>query len=336
MARFKVALVLIDAPLPDWVAERLRKAGIELLVSDCHNRDDLARHAGDADLVWSYGGRPLLSGENLTALKKCGAIVRSGAGTDEMDVQRATEMGIIVANTPHAVAEPVADHAISLLFSLVRQVTRHDRRVRGGQWDSMLALPNRRYAGATLGLVGFGRIPRLIVQKLLGFRMSFIACDPFVSAQQMQALGVRRVTLSRLLRTADYVSLHCPLTETTHRLIGEPELRLMQPHSLLVNTSRGKVVDERALVKALEEGWIAGAALDVLEKEPPDSDNPLLAMDNVILTPHSAGHADTWPEEFCAASVEAIIDLSERRWPRSVVNPEVKPRWGNLSPPRRT
>lgn len=334
MARFKVALVFKDVHLPDWAAGRLKKAGIEFSMSECHSKEDLARHAADADLVWGYGGRRVLRGDGLTALKKCRAILRTGTGTDNVDVTKATELGIIVANTPDALTDPVADHTISLLLSLVRQVTRHDRLVRRGQWDSFLAVSYRRYLGATLGLVGFGRVPHLIVQKLHGFQMKFIAHDPFVSAKAMEACGAKRVTLNKLFRTSDYVSLHCPLTEKTHHLVGEQELRMMQPTALLVNTSRGKVVDEQALVKALEEGRIAGAALDVLEKEPPDPDNPLLAMDNVILTPHSAGHSDTFPEEFCEASIEAIIDIAEGRWPRSVVNPEVKPRWGNLSPPR--
>jgi len=336
MARFKVALVFKDPPVPSWVPGRLEEAGIEFVERDCKDRDDLARCACDADIVWSCGGCDLLKGDNLKVLEKCGAVLRSGAGTDEVDVQRLTELGIILANTPHAVVDPVADHTISLLFSLVRQVTRHDRLVRGGRWQSTLAPPNRQFQRATMGFVGFGRIPRLIVQKLIGFRMDFIAYDPFVSAGEMDALSVKCVTLEEVFRTADYVSAHCPLVESTHHLIGEAQFQLMQPHSMFINTSRGKVVDEPALVKALEEGRIAGAALDVLEQEPPDPGNPLLAMDNVIITPHSAGHSYAWPEAFYVASVEAIIDFSQQRWPRSVVNPEVKPRWSHLAPPKHT
>lgn len=337
MARFKVVQVvepLFERPawLTAWIAEQLENADIDFSEISCWNKEDLARHAGDADLVWTTGSRPLLEGENLTPLTKCGAILRSGSGTDEVDVKLATEMGIIVANTPHAVAEPVADHAISLLFSLVRHVTRHDRLIRAGHWDPRLAMPGRTYRGATLGLVGFGRIPQHMVRKLSGFEMNIVAYDPYVAVEVIASQGAKSAALDELLQTADYVSLHCPLTEETHHLMGERELRLMQSQALLVNTARGEVVDEPALIRALREGWIAGAALDVLEQEPPEPDNPLLSMDNVIITAHLGGYSNKGPQEVYEASVEAIIDLAEGRWPHSVVNPKVEPRWGQLSP----
>jgi D-3-phosphoglycerate dehydrogenase len=271
----------------------------------------------------------------LTALEKCGAILRTGSGTDNVDGKRATELGIVVVNTPHAVADQVADQAISLLFSLVRHITLHDRMVRSGQWRAAAVMsPQRRFKGAVLGLVGFGHIPRLITQKLAGFGMSFLAHDPYVAPDVTANFGAELVTLDELLQRSDYVSLHCPLTEQTYHLLDESEFRLMQPHALFVNTARGKVVDEPALIKALEQKWIAGAALDVFEQEPIAADNPLLRMENVILTPHFAGYSDTTPHEFCEASVEAILDLAQGRWPRSVVNPDAKPRWANLSPRR--
>ena len=337
VGNFKVVLVIQDRnPLPGWVHGRLTDAGIDMSVRLCWTRDELAQYAGDADVVWSYGGRRgLLEGENLQVLERCGAILRTGSGTDNVDIETATELGIIVTNTPHVVADQVADHAISLLFSLVRLVTYHDRLVRRGVWDSYVSMPKaHRYRGAKLGLVGFGHVGRLMAQKLASFQMGLLAHDLYVSADVMASLGVESVSLEQLLDRADYVSLHCPLTAETHHLIGERELRRMRPQALLINTARGKVVDEAALSKALQEGWIAGAALDVLEKEPPDPDNPLLAMENVILTPHFAGFSDTYPEEFAEASVEAIVGFAERRWPRSVVNPTVEPRWGKLSPYR--
>ena len=330
MTHFKVVLVIRDKnPLPEWVPEKLEAEGIDFSVRICWNKEELALHASDADLVWAYGGRHgLLEGENLTELKKCGAILRTGSGTDNVDDKTATEKGIIVVNTPHVIADQVADHAISLLFSLVRQVTRHDRLIRNGVWDSWKAMPTApRFRGATLGLVAFGRIAKLVAKKLSGFEMEYLAHDPFVDREVLVAHGVKAAALDELLETSDYVSLHCPLSEKTTHLIGERELRQMQPHALLVNTARGGVIDERALIRALEEGWIAGAALDVMASEPPDVDNPLLKMENVILTPHLAGYSDTYPQEYAEASVEAIIDLARGRWPRFVVNPEATPRW---------
>jgi len=333
VARFKVVrFIKPELPVPDHIAQRLIDAGLDLVVlPPPADRGDLERLAGDADLLWDYGGLGKITRRDLEALKRCGAIVKVGTGVDHIDVKAATEMGIIVANTPYVLTDAVADHAISLLFSLVRQVPRHDRLIRAGHWDFWLALPLRRFRGATLGLVGFGHIPQALVAKLCGFGMRILAFDPYAPADVMVSLGVESVSLDTLLQSADYVSLHCPLTEETRHLIGERELRMMKPSAVLVNTSRGPVVDEPALIRALQEGWIQGAALDVAEKEPPEPDNPLLKLDNVILTPHIAGHTDRFPDDYAEVCVEAILDLAQGRWPRSVVNPSVRPRWGHLA-----
>jgi D-3-phosphoglycerate dehydrogenase len=333
MARFKVVQVINDGhPMPGWVPTQLEQSGIGLSVAICWNKDEVAQCAGDADVVWAYGGRQLLKGDVLDVIPHCGAILRTGSGTDNIDVPRATELGMLVVNTPQAVTDSVSDHAISLLFSLVRQIVRHDRLVRRGVWNFREALPSRRYRGAKLGLIGFGRISRLLVKKLAGFDMQFSAYDPYVDAQTMGQRGVSKATLEDLLRTSDYVIILCPLTAETTHLIGEHELHLMPAHSLLLNMSRGAIIDEPVMIGALKEGRIAGAALDVLEKEPPAADNPLLAMDNVILTPHYAGYSDDYLTDNYIASVEALIDLSKRQWPFSVVNPQVTPRWTDMPP----
>lgn len=312
-------------PLPDWVVERLAAAGVDFSVHICWNAEELVRWAADAPLVWAYGGRHgLLQGENLAQLECCTAILRTGSGTDNVDVQAATRLGILVANTPQATAGSVSDHAIALLFALVRQVARHDRMIRAGAWNSRAAMPLRRWQGATLGFIGFGRVPQLMARKLSGFEMKLVAYDPYVNEQAARERGVEILPLEELLARSDYVSLHCPLSERTYHLIGEGELRRMRPTALLINTARGQVLDERALVRALAEGWIAGAALDVLEEEPPPPGHPLLGLPNVVLTPHMAGYSDTYPQEFCEASVEAILDIAAGRRPLSVVNPEVQ------------
>jgi D-3-phosphoglycerate dehydrogenase len=335
MSRFKVVMVAQDSTSPDWVSAQLEAAGVDFSVHVCRDRDDLTLYASDADLAWIFGGADLLMGENLTALERCGAILRTGSGTDNVDVKTATELGILVVNTPQAVADQVADHAISLLFSLVREITRHDRMVRSGQWAASAAMStHRRFQGAVMGLVGFGHIPRLVIQKLSGFDMQFVANDPYVTREVITSYGAESVSLDEVLQRSDYVSLHCPLTEETFHLIGEREFRLMPSQVLLINTARGEVVDEGALIKALKLKWIAGAALDVFEQEPVDPQNPLLAMENVIVTPHFAGYSDTTPQEFYEASIEAILDFAQGRWPRSVVNSDVKPRWDTLAPSR--
>ncbi|HEX9114472.1 MAG TPA: C-terminal binding protein [Anaerolineae bacterium] len=332
MARLKVVQVICDGhPMPGWVPTRLGAGGVDLTVAISWNKEDLARHAADADVVWAYGGRDLLKGDNLSVLERCGAILRTGSGTDNIDVPLATKMGIIVANTPQAVTDAVSDHAISLLFSLVRQVVRHDRLIRCGEWNYRRGLPLHRYRGATLGLVGFGRIAQMLVHKLSGFEMQFMAYDPYVTEAYMAERGVVKAALPDMLAELDYLVLLCPLTTETRHIIGETELRLMQPHAVLVNASRGAVIDEPALVQALQEERIAGAALDVLMQEPPAAENPLLGMDNVIFTPHYAGYSDDYLTDNYAASVDALLDFAARRWPFSVVNPQVEPRWGQLA-----
>ena len=328
MSRFKVALVALNnQTVPEWVSEPLARAGIEFVAHECASLDELARHAGDADVVWVMGSHQCLYAENLDVIPRCGAIVRAGSGTDNIPVADATRLGILVANTPAATSDAVSDHALGLLFAVTRQIVRQDRLVHQGQWAPKRAWPNWHVRGQSLGLVGCGHIPRMLVKKLSGFELTVRAYDPFVSADEMARHAIRAASLEEVLAQSDFVSVHCPLTKDTHHLIGEKELRLMKPTAVLINTSRGPVIDEPALVRALTEGWIAAAGLDVLEQEPVQPDNPLLAMENVILTPHIGGYSDESSDLFWRLSLETALDLAAGRWPRSVVNRDVKARW---------
>jgi phosphoglycerate dehydrogenase-like enzyme len=176
-------------------------------------------------------------------------------------------------------------------------------------------------------LIGFGRIARLVARKTSGLEMKIIASDPAVDAATMDEHGIEQVSLDDLLARSDYVSVHVPLSEKTHHLIGERELRLMRPRSVLINTARGALIDQQALCRALSEGWIAAAGLDVLESEPPAPDDPLLKLDNVVLTPHIASYSDLFPEQFWSHSVETLIEVARSGMPLWVVNPEVRPLW---------
>jgi D-3-phosphoglycerate dehydrogenase len=330
MRRFKVALVDFDGnPVAGWVGEAFAKEGIDFVARVCQTGEELARHAGDADVVWVFGSH-VITAESLAALPQCGAIIRTGSGTDNVPVEEATRRGIVVANTPEAHSDAVSNHAIGLLFAVIRQIAVQDRAVRSGEWSPARGTPGWHLHGQTLGLVGFGHAARLVAKKMSGFDMTLVAHDPYLNADVMAREGVRAANLDGLLSESDFVFLHCPLTQGTYHLIGARELRLMKPSSILINTARGAVIDEPALVQALTEGWIAAAGLDVLEQEPPSPNHPLFELSNVVITPHLAGYSDEHKELTWRLSVESAIALAQGRWPRSCVNRAVKPRW-NLS-----
>ena len=328
MSPFKVAMVHMDAEeLPAWVPETMASHDIEFVFQECETRAQLASCAGDADVVWVCGGSLIVDAESLADLPRCGALIRTGSGTDNIPIDAATAQGIIVANTPEAFSNGVSDHAIGLLLAVVRQIAIQDRIVRTGIWDREAAYPSWHLRGQTLGLIGFGHIARLVTRKLSGYEMTVLAHDPYVSADVMASHGVQSASMDEVLSRSDFVSLHCPLLDETHHLIGERELRLMKPEAILINTSRGPVVDEAALIRALSERWIAAAGVDVLEQEPPAADNPLFSLDNAVITPHIAGYTDQSLDDSWRLSVETALDLARGRWPRSYVNHNVKPRW---------
>ena len=239
----------------------------------------------------------------------------------------ATDRGIVVANTPSATTIPVAEHTIALLLAACRKIAEHDRMIRDGIWDTRRSEPELLIHGSVGGLVGFGNIARAVAQRLQPWGTRIIACDPLIDESQFAALGVEKVELPELLARADFVSLHVPLVEATHHLIGEAELRQMKSNSILINTARGKIVDNAALGRALREGWIQGAALDVLETEPPPPDDPVVGLPNVVASSHIASVHSNHLDDFWRLSMETVIDLARRKWPVSYVNPQVESRW---------
>jgi D-3-phosphoglycerate dehydrogenase len=329
MGRFKVALIdKTPEQVPDWVPVELASADIDYIFEPCAAVDDLVRVAGDADVLWIYGGNRLARGTNLDLLPRCGAVIRSGSGVDVIDVDAATERGMLVCNTPLAHNGPVSDHTIALIFAVGRRIVAQDQITRGGDWSQRAsALPEWHLTGRTLGVLGFGHIPRQLVKKLQGFDLNVLVFDPYVDDATLAEYGARSATLDQLLAESDVVSIHTPLTAETHHLFGERELRLMKPTAILINTARGPIIDESALYKALSEGWIAGAGLDVFEKEPAPADNPLFQLDNIVVTPHTAGVSDESVEATWRLSVEMIIQMADKKYPRSYVNRTVKPRW---------
>lgn len=324
MTRFK-AVLLENYPVPAAALDTLAQAGIDFAVHECRTPADLSQYAADADLVWVWGSY-VVNAETLALLPQCGAILRTGSGTDNVPVAAATGRGIVVANTPEAHNDAVSNHAIGLLFAVVRNIVVLDQRARTGQWRPVRTGGGWHLHGQTLGLVGFGLAARLVAKKMSGFDLTTLVYDPYVSAEVITAAGAQPATLDEVLAQSDFVLLHCPLTPQTHHLIGERELRLMKPTAILINTARGPVVDEPALIRALNEKWIAAAGLDVFEQEPPDPANPLFAMSNVVVTPHTAGESDEDRDLAFKLSVDSIVALAQGRYPRSYVNRSVKPR----------
>ncbi|HEY8477541.1 MAG TPA: C-terminal binding protein, partial [Chloroflexota bacterium] len=245
-------------------------------------------------------------------------------GVDNVDVGAATEHGIVVANVPGFCVEELADHAMALVLAFARQVVTYRDSTRGGAWDTFVTpRPLQRLAGQTLGLIGFGASARAVARRARAFGLRVLAYTPRLTAERAGEHQVEAVSLATLLRESDYVSIHCPLTSETRHLIGWSELQRMKPTAYLINTARGAIVDEEALVRALDEGVIAGAGLDVLVAEPPAPEHPLLHRDNVIVTPHAAFYSEQALLDLQARAARAVADVLDGRMPESIVNREV-------------
>ena len=246
----------------------LRDAGVALDELPGHDRDAVARAGAGAAGIFVYHAR--FDASLLGRLGACRVLARCGAGYDNIDVAAARARGIQVTYVPEYGTDDVAEHALALLLACARRLAASDRAVQAGGWPSFAELgPMRRLGGSTLGLIGFGRIARALAARAIGLRMRVVASDPYVDARVTERAGVRLCSLDDVLGQAQYLSVHVPLTEDTRHLIGAAALGRMRSDCYLINTSRGEVVDQRALVDALDAGQIAGAALDVLDREPP-------------------------------------------------------------------
>jgi D-3-phosphoglycerate dehydrogenase len=250
--------------------------------------------------------------------------MRTGVGYDVIDVAAATELGVVVINVPDVWVREVANHALALLLAWNRKIVTLDREVHAGVWSARVPGPvTGSLHGETVGIVGLGNIGSAFARRIAALETRVIACDPYVDDARFEALGVERVDLPTLAARADYVSVHALLNAETRGLIGEAFLRRMKPTACLINTSRGPVVDETALARALREGRLAGAALDVFEQEPLPAGSPLRAMDNVILTPHAAYFSSPAVAQVPRRCGEELARVLTRERPINVVNPEV-------------
>ena len=318
MPRFLIAVT--DSPFPslDPAKAALARVEPELRMAKSTSADDILAVARDADAVLvTYAKLP---GDLLRQLTRCKAIGRFGLGVDNIDIAAAAELGIAVTYVPDYCMHEVSDHAMALLLALARKIPLSNKLVQAGRWEMPAVVPIHRLAGRALGLVGFGNIPRVLAPKAKAFGLRVVTHDPYAS-QQALAAGVESVSFDRLLEISDFVSIHAPLMPATRGLFNAEVFRKMKTGALLINTARGPLVDEDALVSALDSGRLGGAALDVVAVEPLPKDSRLIGRDNVILTPHTAFYSVEALNELqtkCAADVARVLSGEKPVYPVKV------------------
>jgi D-3-phosphoglycerate dehydrogenase / 2-oxoglutarate reductase len=287
------------------------------------NEDEFIAAARTADAIYAKGIP--ISKKIIDALENCKVITLGSVGVDSVDVKAATARGIPVTNIPDTFIEEVADHAMMLLLAGFRRLTEQDKMVREGRWSegrpALLKLP--RLMGQTLGFISFGRVARAVAKRAAPFGLRMMAYDPFIQETLMSDHGVLPATLSEVLSQSDFLSMHAPARPEVHHMLGEQHFKQMKPSAIFINTGRGPTVNEEALIKALQEGWIAHAALDVLETEPPSHNNPLLRMENVTLTAHVASASARFDEARKRRVGTELSLVLSGMWPVSCVNPSV-------------
>ena len=305
--------------MPDRARPRARPLDALLFIGDAEEVIQRARDADGLIVASSPVTRRVM--EALEGLK---VVMRTGVGYDVIDVEAATELGVVVINVPDIWIREVANHALALLLAWNRRIVTLDREVRAGVWSSRVPGPaTGSLHGETVGIVGLGNIGSAFARRVAALETRVIASDPYVDDARVKALGVERVELMTLAARADYVSVHALLNAETRGLNGKAFLRRMKPTACLINTSRGPVVDESALGRALKEGWLAGAALDVFEEEPLGAGSPLRDIDNVILTPHAAYFSSPAMARVPRRCGEEVARVLMKERPLNVVNPEV-------------
>jgi len=320
MLKKQIKVVITDCDHPSIEIERkiLSEIDAEIILLNSNKKEDIIKIAKDANGIINQ--RVPITREIIKLLNKCKVIARYGVGVDNIDVKAATEYGIIIANVPDYCVDEVSTHAIALILDCARGIVLFNSKVKEKRWGFSLAKPLFRTQGKILGIYGLGRIGSTVAKKAMGFGLKIIACDPYVSKINTK---IKMVDFLQLLLESDFISINASLTDETWHSFGEDALRAMKKSAYLINTARGAIVDEKILYNALRERWIAGAGLDVLEKEPPDWDNPLLKLGNVIFTPHSAFYSEESYIELKTRTAKAVLSVLNGKLPETIINPQV-------------
>jgi len=318
--------VLITEPTPfieeEWkILEKYAAVRLAKGITE----DDLLAEVKDVDVMLVVYAK--ITKRIIESAPRLKGIVRYGIGLDNVDIRAATEMGVYVANVPDYCIGTVAEHTFALLLALARKIILADRIIKSASWkvwtQQPIELMGTDLEGKVLGLIGIGNIGSAVAIRAKAFGMKVIAYDPYIEKDRASSLGVELVDLDTLLKNSDFVSIHAPLTPETRGMIGEQELKKMKKTAYLINTSRGPIVKEDALYKALRDGWIAGAALDVYENEPPNTNNPLFKLDNVVLTPHIAWYTEEALKRLKRSVAEDAIRILNGMPPKNLVNKDV-------------
>jgi D-3-phosphoglycerate dehydrogenase len=318
MTRPLIAVTDSVFPSLDPAMAALRPLDPEIRIAKSTSASDILAVARDADgVLVTYAKLP---GELLRQFERCKVIGRFGLGVDNIDINAAAALNIVVTYVPDYCLQEVSDHAMALILALARKVPFSNALVQEGRWEMPAVAPIHRIEGQILGLVGLGNIPRRVAPKAMAFGLKVVAHDPFVSAESAREFGVELVSFERLLEISDYVSLHAPLTPQTRGLFNAEAFRRMKAGAFIVNTARGPLLDEAALVAALDSGRLGGAALDVVATEPLPKNSSLLGRANVILTPHTAFYSVEALEELqtkCASDVARVLRSEKPVYPVS-------------------
>ncbi len=299
----------------------LAEIGAELIAAETGDEAELLTLAPTMDGIltcWKPLREPVIA-----AATKCQIIGRCGIGLDNIDVEVATEHGIVVTNVPAYCVDEVSDHAMGLLLACARKIPRFNRAVRDGVWDQNIGPAMHRIRGKTLGIIGFGRIGQAIIPKAKAFGLTINVCSPRTDPERIRQHGAQKVSFQELLTRSDFITIHAPLTTETEHLFSVAEFRAMKPTAFLINTARGGIVDTTALTEALRNGDIAGAGLDVLETEPPESDTELLTLENVVVTPHVAFISEESILDLEVTAARCVAQVLTGQLPESIVNPSV-------------
>ena len=329
MPPFKIVITDFGDPENELEQAELQASGLDydLVRLNARTPAELTSHVRDAHALivqWAQISRPLIE-----SLENCRVISRYGIGVDMVDLEAAADRGIPVCNVPDYCIDEVSTHTLAFVLGLNRHLFGHHTHVASGNWGGPPGGAPARLNGQSLGVLGLGRIGSAVARKAIGLGLKVLAHDPYLKPEKAAELGVELVSLDDLLRRSDYLCIHSPLTAQTRHLIGAAQLALMKPTAYLINMARGPVVDQPALYDALVNGVIAGAAMDVLEQEPPAADDPLLKLPNVLITPHTSSWSSESMIQLRRGVVQNVVQVLRGEPPRAVVNPRALERAGS-------